>query len=124
MVLNEVLLSVKNAIAANHNTWPILARLVHSHLMFFPVGLCFESFERLLLCTVRAEHERIARLLLVEEGSRRCNAEIICRGKIWLMLHVKRAADIRGRSQKSGDWSRWVQADWIRTRFCPPHAGA
>lgn len=45
MMLDEVLLAVKDATTAKHYTLPVLSRLVHPHLMLLPVGF---GLERLL----------------------------------------------------------------------------
>ena len=45
VVLDEIFLTVKDAVAAIHNTWPILSRLMHPHFMLFPIRL---GLERLL----------------------------------------------------------------------------
>jgi hypothetical protein len=43
VVLDKVLLAVKDAVAANDDARPIFSRLVHPHFMLLPVRLCLEG---------------------------------------------------------------------------------
>jgi hypothetical protein len=45
MVLDKILLAVKDAVAANDNAGPIFSCLMHPHFMFLPVRLCFKSLQ-------------------------------------------------------------------------------
>lgn len=100
MVLDKILLAVKDTVTANDNAWPILARFVHSHLMLLPVRLCFEGLQRLLLSTVSTKHVGLTRLaltLVVSKKGGGCDADIIRRGKVGLRFYIQWAADIRCR---------------------------
>jgi len=127
VMLDKILLSIKDAVAANNNTGPVLSCLVHPHFMLLPIRLCLESFEGFLLGTISTEHVGLARLaliLVVSSGDRRCYADIVCRGEAWFGLDIKWAADVRGRGQEGRHGSRGVKASRVRARFWPPHSGA
>jgi hypothetical protein len=64
VMLDEIFLPVENPVAAVDDTWPVLSSLMHPHLMFFPVRLCFESLLALLFGAIGTEHERLTRLTL------------------------------------------------------------
>jgi hypothetical protein len=64
VVLNEILLSIEYARTPDYDTCPVLASLVHPHLMLLPVGFSLEGLESLLFRAVGAEHVRLTRLPL------------------------------------------------------------
>ena len=65
VVLYKILLSIKDAVAANNDAGPILSRLMHPHLMLLPIRLGLEGLQRFLLSAVSAEHVWLTRLALV-----------------------------------------------------------
>lgn len=65
VVLHEILLSIKDAVAANNDTGPIFSRLMHPHFMLLPIRLGLEGLQRFLFSAIGAEHVRLTRLALV-----------------------------------------------------------
>lgn len=106
VVLDEVLLSIKNTVAAVDNARPIFARFMHSHLVLFPIGLGLEGLLVLLLGTIGAEHVGFARLALrlviVGKQDGRGDTEIVCWCAAWLNLEVERTVRVRRHGSRHG----------------------
>lgn len=110
MVLDEVLLPIKNTVAAVDNARPIFACFMHSHFVLLPIGLGLESLLVLLFGTISAEHVGFARLALrlviVGKQDGRGDTEVVCWCAAWLNLEVEWT--VRVRRHGSRHWAGGV----------------
>lgn len=123
VVLDEVLLAIEYAIAAIHDTWPVLSSLVHPHLMFLPIRLGLEGLLRFLFCAIGTEHVWLTALalgLVIGEQGRR--GHFVRRGITWFYFEVDRAVHVRRRCEDCRNRASWVQASRVRTRLGAPHS--
>lgn len=64
VMLDEILLAIEDAATAKHYALPILSRLVHPHLVLFPIRFSLERLLQFGFGTICTEHVGLARLTL------------------------------------------------------------